>query len=145
MFDNSRKKAKVCFHWKNSYCFEICVFNNLPRVIQLALQLTQWMPEDFVQPNKLFLDFCRARLYEKNYVIYLLIGKTVVSLKNAYRPPIYFKNRSYNLHDVFQTTLWTRISWSLRFVILDNTRKNWPIFCSTQRKHFFWNVFSTPF
>ena len=62
---NIRRFRPKCFlHWKICLFSKICVFNNLLGPKRIVILFSQWLPENLVDPHKLFLEVCKIVKYD---------------------------------------------------------------------------------
>ena len=92
-------------------------------------------------PEVCHTSLIRAKMSQKALSSRKQIFFEIFFLSTSWLP----KNRSYQLHNIFQNTLWTLQICSLRFVMFDNTRKIRPQFVFTGKiAIFFYTKFVFP-
>ena len=127
MSDNRRKHGpKFIPHWKFCLFSKICVLNNL-----LGAKKGSYKFHSSRQKSLWNLLNCSSSCSMLNNSgkfdqILVFTGKLAFfSQKFFFSSTSYvLKNWSFYFHSNYQNTSWTLINCSLRFVILDNTRKN---------------------
>ena len=122
---------------------EICFCNDLLRIriTEKILKTQQKTSKWIVEPKNLLPQvFCHARYIERKLSHFFHLEKSIF-LKICLSTSYVIKKVFYHVHNKCQRTLWTLISCSLSFVILDKTRMLRPTNFIYLETRFFYQKF----